>query len=49
MKVHTVQAGETLAAIARKYGVRLNSLLSANPGIEPRHMRVGQTLNIPAR
>lgn len=49
MKTHIVQAGETPAAIARRYGVRLTALLSANPGLEPRHMRVGQTINVPAR
>ncbi len=48
-RTHIVQAGETPAAIARKYQVRLSALLSANPGLEPRHMQVGQTLNIPSR
>ncbi len=48
VRTHTVQAGETPAAIARKYGVRLDALMSANPTLEPRRMRVGQTLNIPS-
>ena len=38
---------ETLAAIARKYGISLNSLVAANPGLNPKKMRVGQTLNLP--
>jgi LysM repeat protein len=46
-RIHTVQAGETAAAIARRYGIKLDSLMSANPGLEPKRMRVGQTLNIP--
>jgi LysM repeat protein len=46
-RTHKVQAGETPAAIARKYGIKLDALLSANPGLEPRRMRVGQILNIP--
>jgi LysM repeat protein len=45
--VHTVAAGETLAAIARKAGVSLNSLLAANPGVEPKKLHVGQTVNLP--
>lgn len=46
-RTHLVQPGETPAAIARKYGVRLEALLSANPTLEPRRMRAGQTLKIP--
>jgi tetratricopeptide (TPR) repeat protein len=44
---HTVATGETLAAIARKTGVSLNSLLAANPGVDPKKLHVGQTLNVP--
>ncbi len=45
---HTVREGETLAQIARKYGVKLGSLLEANPRLDPRRLRVGQTIGIPA-
>jgi LysM repeat protein len=44
---HTVAAGETLAAIARKANVSLNSLLAANPGVDPKKLHVGQTVNLP--
>jgi len=47
-RTHTVQAGETPYAIARKYGIKLDALQSANPGMDPRRLRVGQTLNIPS-
>lgn len=47
-KTHTVKAGETPAAIARKYGVKLEALMSANPRLDARRMRVGQTLAIPS-
>ena len=47
-RTHTVVAGETAIRIARRYGVSLNALLAANPGLEPRRMRVGQVLNIPS-
>jgi LysM repeat protein len=47
-RTHTVRAGETPAAVARKYGVRVDALLAANPNLDPRRLRVGQTLNIPS-
>ena len=46
-KTHTVVNGETMAAIARKYGISVEAIRAANPQVEPRHMRVGETLNIP--
>jgi tetratricopeptide (TPR) repeat protein len=46
-RTHKVAAGETAVRIARQYGVSLDALLAANPGLEPRRMRVGQILNIP--
>lgn len=48
MRTHTVASGETLAAIARKAGCSLASLESANPGLNPRHLRAGQTINLPS-
>lgn len=48
MKSHTVKAGETPAAIARKYGIRLDALMTANPRLDARRMKVGQTLAIPS-
>jgi LysM repeat protein len=46
-RTHTVVAGETPISIARKYGVGLDALLTANPGLNPRHMHVGRVLNLP--
>lgn len=47
-RTHTVKAGETLASIAREYGLRLEALLAANPRLNPRRMQVGQAVNLPA-
>ena len=47
-RTHIVKTGETPASIARRYGVSLSSLLAANPGLEPKRMRVGQTVKVPA-
>lgn len=49
MKTHTVSAGETPAGIARKYGIKLDALMTANPRLDARRMRIGQTLAIPAQ
>jgi tetratricopeptide (TPR) repeat protein len=46
-RTHTVKAGETPILIARKYGVKLEALLASNPRLDPRKLKVGQTLNIP--
>jgi LysM repeat protein len=46
-RTHTVKSRETAMTIARKYGVRLEALLAANPGLDTRRLHVGQTLNIP--
>lgn len=46
-RTHTVKAGETPILIARKYGLRLDALLTANPRLDPRRMKPGQTLVIP--
>ena len=47
-RTHTVKGGETPAFIARKYGVKVEALLAANPKLDPRRMHVGQTVIIPA-
>ena len=46
-RTHKVQAGDTLAAIARKYGVSLDALEAANPQVRPTRLRVGVLLNLP--
>lgn len=47
-RTYKVAAGDTLASIARKSGVSLTALRSANPGVTPTKMHVGQVLNLPA-
>ena len=46
-RTHTVKAGETPFSIARQYRVKLDSLLGANPGLNPKRIRAGQSINIP--
>lgn len=47
-RTHTVKAGETPFAISRQYRIKLGLLLSANPGLDPKRIRIGQVLNIPS-
>ncbi|HSU53895.1 MAG TPA: LysM peptidoglycan-binding domain-containing protein [Candidatus Dormibacteraeota bacterium] len=47
-RTHTVKSGETPAAIARKYGIKVDALAAANPKLDARRMQIGQVLNIPA-
>lgn len=47
-RVHKVQSGESPYSIARRYGIKVDTLLSANPGLDPRRMPVGKVLNVPA-
>jgi len=45
---HTVAAGETLYSIAAKYGISVDALKKANPGLSS-SISVGQTLNLPVK
>ena len=47
-RAHTVRSGETFASIARAYAIPLGSLIAANPGMNPRKLKVGDSLNLPA-
>jgi LysM repeat protein len=45
--VYTVVAGDTLGAIAKRYGVTLDALTAANPGVQATALSVGTSLVIP--
>jgi LysM repeat protein len=47
--VYTVQAGDTLSAIARRFGVSVNALVQLNRLQDPGLLRVGQELVIPGQ
>lgn len=44
---HTVQTGDNLTVIARRYGITLNALVAANPDISPRRLMPGVALAVP--
>jgi membrane-bound lytic murein transglycosylase D len=45
---HTVSYGDTLSALALHYGVTVELIENANPGIRSRYLRIGSRLRIPA-
>ncbi|MDR0383095.1 MAG: LysM peptidoglycan-binding domain-containing protein [Spirochaetaceae bacterium] len=44
---HRIKSGDTLSALARQYGVTVDQIVSENPGIKPRALRIGSTLRLP--
>ncbi len=46
-RTHVIKSADTLHAIAQKYGVKLDALLAANPGVDAKRLKIGQTLTIP--
>jgi len=46
--IHIVTLGETISSIALRYGLDMNTLLAANPAIDPYALIVGDQVIIPA-
>jgi LysM repeat protein len=45
---YSIKSGDIPARIAKDHGISLNALLQANPGLEPKKLKVGQKIQIPA-
>ena len=46
--VHIIKSGDTFGRLAAKYGVTVQAIVSANPSLDPRRLRIGQAVNIPS-
>lgn len=45
---HTVGTGETIYAIAKKYGLTTEKILQANPGLNPARIHAGDKIRLPS-
>ncbi|MCZ7573639.1 MAG: LysM peptidoglycan-binding domain-containing protein [Ardenticatenaceae bacterium] len=45
---YTVQPGDTLNLIAQRFGVTVDQILAANPGLQPEALGIGQEIIIPS-
>jgi hypothetical protein len=43
---YSVRSGDTLGTIAERFGTTVGELLVLNPGVDPRTLRVGQSLRV---
>ena len=46
-KEYVIAHGDTLGALAKHNGVSLKQLMEANPGVNPKKLKVGQKIQIP--
>jgi LysM repeat protein len=46
---YTVASGDTISKIARKFGVKVDSIEAENPGLDPAKLGVGKKIRIPKR
>jgi len=46
--IYKITRNDTLIGLARRFGISLEALMAANPGVAPEALSVGQTLTIPA-
>lgn len=44
---YTIRAGDTIYRIATRFYTSIQAILTANPGINPNNLRIGQTLVVP--
>jgi membrane-bound lytic murein transglycosylase D len=46
--LHTVRSGDTLSAIAHRYGTPMPTIALSNPGLKPDSIQLGQVIVVPA-
>lgn len=44
---YIIKAGDTFFQIARTFGISLNALIAANPGVDPNRLFIGQVICVP--
>lgn len=46
--LYTIRAGDTFFSIARRFGISVDALIAANPGVDPNRLQIGQQICVPA-
>jgi tetratricopeptide (TPR) repeat protein len=46
-RTYIVQAKDSIYSIASRYGVKVSAVEAVNPNVNPNHLRIGQSLNLP--
>jgi len=46
-KTYTIKQGDMPSTIAKRNGVSVNALMAANPGLDAKRLKPGQTINLP--
>lgn len=49
IQTHKMEAGETFYAVSRMYGVSVQDLMAANPGLDINNLKIGQTISVPVQ
>lgn len=44
---YTIQARDTFFTLSRRFGVSIQSIIDANPGVNPNNLRIGQVICVP--
>ena len=45
-KIHKIEKGENTWTIALKYGLDMDDIMKANPGIDPKRLQIGQEISL---
>lgn len=49
MSTYTIKQGDILYEIAKKFNISLEELEAANPGLDPKNLRIGQVIKLPGK
>lgn len=47
-RAYTIKQGDTFRSIAKRFGIKASDLAAVNPGVDSRHLALGQILHLPA-
>ncbi|MDI6632328.1 MAG: LysM domain-containing protein [Thermoanaerobacteraceae bacterium] len=44
---YTIRPGDTFYKLAQRYGTTVEAIMTANPGVDPYNLQIGQVITIP--